>query len=307
MESNQLGKKLMASIALGSILACGSAATAASFSAIRIGDVDGFGFGDGTGPGSPAGGFKSASGVAVDVNGNGLLDDGDFLPSINGNGTVATGSGDDFDNRSGESLGGGGYTDTGTSGLEYTDIGLSRSYDSSSGAGAVFDANTGTFGAGGAFPSPPSNTLPNQPGFVFDFTVNKGDIVPGSTLFFNLVFGDYDVSPALIQLTLADSTTKNLALGVQPSNQDGLIQESSTELTFNEVFTDGGPVWNGSLGINFLAPNEPYTAFDYVELSLFSTPGSTVPEPGEWLLLGIGAFAGFVFFRRQRTGAPAGN
>jgi hypothetical protein len=81
------------------------------------------------------------------------------LPSLNGGSVVATGSGDDFDNRDGETISGTGFTDQGTSGEEFTDIGLSTSYDASSSGNNVYNANTGSYGSGGPFPSGSSSTL----------------------------------------------------------------------------------------------------------------------------------------------------
>ncbi len=69
---------------------------------------------------------------------------------------------------------------------------------------------------------------------------------------------------------------------------DGLIQARSTVLEFADVFTsDGDGNWDGFLQVIFLAPRDPYTAFDYVELSLFDilsveAPASDV-RPGETL------------------------
>lgn len=41
-------------------------------------------------------------------------------------------------------------------------------------------------------------------------------------------------------------------------------------LDFDEIFTaDGDGNWDGFVRVVFFAPNDPYTAFDYVELSLF--------------------------------------
>jgi len=64
-------------------------------------------------------------------------------------------------------------------------------------------------------------------------------------------------------------------------------------LEFNEVFTknDAGG-WDGFVRVVFVAPNDPYTAFDYVELSLFDveiagflvrTRGTTKNLPSESL------------------------
>ncbi|MBT7235290.1 MAG: hypothetical protein HN861_19755, partial [Rhodospirillaceae bacterium] len=51
---------------------------------------------------------------------------------------------------------------------------------------------------------------------------------------------------------------------------DGLIQARTALLRFDEVFTrDENGDWRGFAGVEFFAPAEPYTAFDFVELSLF--------------------------------------
>jgi hypothetical protein len=130
-----------------------------------------------------------------------VLTNRDFLPDINRDGAVATGRGDDFDLRSAAEINntgnvfGAGVTNTaGTTGSNFTDISLSTSYDSSSAANKVLiggNPNTGlTFGAGGPFPSPPSSVLPNQPGFVFSFDINKANLAAQTPIFFNMVFGD---------------------------------------------------------------------------------------------------------------------
>jgi hypothetical protein len=249
----------------------GSQLGATPFQVIRIGDVDGFGYGLGTG-------YTRGSGNPVNNDGLGVLAAGDELPSLNGDATVATGSGDDFDNRLGEGVAVVGAVNTGSTGFLFTDIALSTSYDASaaSGGGSVWNHNTSSYGTGGVFPSPPSNTLPNQPGFVFDFFVATGDITPTTNLYFNLVFGDYDVVPASVKLTRADNTFRTVNVNTQPT--DGLIQEASVVLSFNEVFSAVGGGWDGFLKVDFLANNEPYTAFDYVELSFNDDPGS-VPTP----------------------------
>lgn len=260
----------------------------------RIGDIDGFGY-------SPAlPGLQNAVGAAADTNGNGVLEVGEFLPDLNQDGLTQFDQRDDFDNRSGEANSCGGCTlGAGMAGLGFTDIALSRSYDASSAANDVFDANTGTRGAGGAFPAPPSNTLSNQPGFAFDFFVATGDIVAGQKVFLNVVFGDYDVAPATIEVTLADGTVLTLPLTLQNNNQgeDGLIQAASTKLDFDDVFNAVVGGYEADLKVDFIADREPYTAFDYVELS-----ATRIAEPGSLALIGLG-LAGLGLAARRRRKA----
>lgn len=270
---------------------------------VRIGDIDGFGF-------NLAPGFRAANGGAANRDGVGVLGEGDFLPDINRNGNLQRGGGDDFDLRSGAeitntaySVGEGVTTAVGTTGSKFTDISLSTSYDASSAANRVLIGGNPIdgldFGKGGAFPSPPSSSLPNQPGFVFRFEVNKAALDPSSSIFFNLVFGDFDVVPARIRITSADQTTQNIGLERQNNAvADGLIQEATATLTFGSVFTDGGSVWRGALNVDFLAPNEPFTAFDYVELSTKPLVQS-VPEPSGLVLLGVGIAVAIGYARRR--------
>lgn len=270
---------------------------------VRIGDIDGFGF-------NLAPGFRSANAGAANRDGAGVLGEGDFLPDINRDGNLQRGSGDDFDLRSGAEVGNTAYsvgsgvtTAVGTTGSMFTDISLSTSYDASSAARKVLTGGNPIdgleFGKGGLFPSPPSTSLPNQPGFVFRFEVDKAALDPSSSIFFNLVFGDFDVVPARIRITGADQTTQNVGLTRQNNAvADGLIQEATATLDFGSVFTDGGSVWRGALNVDFLAPNEPFTAFDYVELS--TTPlVQSVPEPSGLVLLGAGIAVAIGYARRR--------
>lgn len=275
--------------------AASSTAFAAPFTAIRIGDIDGFGFT------TDVPGLVAANGSPADTNGNGRLEQTEFLPDLNGDGGTLTGSNDDFNNRSvaeagGAFVTGAGFTDTGSTGSQYTDISLSTSYDASVSAGTLY-TSPGAAGAG-AFPMPPSTSLSNQPGFEFRFDVAKADINPAQSIFFNILFGDYDVTPANVTITRADGSTEVFGLSTQPSADDGLIQATFATLTFADVFSDGGAVWNGYLDVDFVAPAEPFTAFDFVELSTRPIP-SNVPEP---LTLGlfVGGLLGAAAARRRR-------
>lgn len=272
----------------------------------RIGDVDGFGYGS-------APGFRAANGGPANVGGSGVLTNGDFLPDIDRGGTVANGGLDEFDFRSAAERAntsvtvGAGVTNTaGTVGSSFTDISLSRSYDDRSAAGRILvggNPNTGLiFGPGGAFPSPPSSVLPNQPGFAFRFDVDASAVDPSAPIFFNLVFGDYDVFPAQIQVTGANGT-RFINLTQQSANADGLIQAATASLNFNDVFTVNGLGYRGSLTVDFLAPNEPYTAFDYVELSTtrLVAPTGTAPVPPGFVVAAFGAVGLFAGLRRRMT------
>ncbi|MEM9091644.1 MAG: hypothetical protein AAGC93_23260, partial [Cyanobacteria bacterium P01_F01_bin.53] len=113
--------------AMGCILST-TTAQAANFTSIRIGDMDGFGYGNGAG-------YKAANGSAVNVDGQGFLGNGDFLPDLNENGKFATYQGDDFDNRTDAEksnvdvqVTGNGFRDNGSTGSQFTDLSLSTSY-----------------------------------------------------------------------------------------------------------------------------------------------------------------------------------
>ncbi|NJN51263.1 MAG: PEP-CTERM sorting domain-containing protein [Gammaproteobacteria bacterium] len=153
------------------------------------------------------------------------------------------------------------------------------------------------------FPMPPSTTLPNQPGFVFDFFVATGDIDPLADVFFNLIFGDYDVVPAGLGFIRADGSTFAQALTVQAPTADGLIQSAFATLAFADVFTSALGGFSGYLAVNFNAPNEPYTAFDFVELAVtpISVDPTPVPEPGTLSLLAAGLLGLAIRRRRRRV------
>jgi hypothetical protein len=288
------------------VLLAGVAPAARADFLIGIGDIDGFGYG--TAPG-----FFAANGGPANVDGAGVLGNMDFLPDINRNGTTATGSNDEFDFRSADELAntavrlGAGVTNTGTTGSAFTDISLARTYDARSRAGRVLVGGNPidglVRGAGGPFPDGDSDALPNQPGFEFRFEADPAAIDPTAPVFFNLIFGDYDVLPARIVITSEDGRERVVALRQQTNSrgEDGLIQEATAVLAFDEVFTDIGGAYRGFLDVDFDAPREPYTAFDYVELSTTAFVAA-VPEPAS-LTLAAAAGAAVVVGRRLRRRA----
>ncbi len=239
------------------ILAVGlpQAASAQAFEFIRIGDDDGFGF-------TQTAGLSRATAppraVPADTNRDGRLQADEFLPDLNGDGGVAWPSRDNFDNRTAAEIGNTQHRCVGclvveaaSGGSHWTDLSLSVSAPNVD------------------WPDSDGPNIPNNAVFVFDFKVDGAAIVAGSQIFFNLIFGDYDINPAVIGLAFADGRRRTLALANQ-GPLDGLIQARTAVLDFDEVFTaDEDGNWDGFVRVIFFAPNDPYTAFDYVELSLF--------------------------------------
>jgi choice-of-anchor A domain-containing protein len=180
-----------------------------------IGDIDGFGIVPPTGlvRATPAPHTQPA-----DVDGDGRIEPGEFLPDWNKDGSTAAGSNDDFDRRSPAEL-------ADTNGAQHTDHSIT--------------------------PAGASHGLT----FTFTFTVPvPGDIDYGVDHFINLVFGDYDVTPASIKVDGAE-----VPLVLQGGNQDGLVQKAYAIVPW-AAMTDGKVL------ITIIAPNEPYLAFDYALL-----------------------------------------
>lgn len=241
-------------------------AYAGPFESIRIGDADGFGFVDTSALGRPV------LGVGVgpaDSNANGVLEPGEFLPDLNADGGVWYAGEDNFDNRSEAERKNKGFHCVGClsvgsamRGSNWTDLSLSP----------TAPAND--------WPDLNGPATPNSAAFVFDFTVGAEDIAQGAQIFFNLVFGDYDVDPAVVFVRFQNSPARILRIANQQlRNVDGLIQARTAKLRFNEVFSpDADGNWHGFVTVIFDAPIDPFTAFDYVELSLFE--GFAAEAPG---------------------------
>ena len=184
-------KRLMTSMGcLGLLSAMPMQAGAVS---ILIGDIDGFGF-------TSTVGLKAANGSAADTDGDGLLESGEYLPNLGTpNNTVATGSHDDFDNRSAAEK-------AATDGAQYTDVSLSTSFSGRPG-------------------------LADDAQFTFNFLVpTLGDIDYGVDHFVNFTFGDYDVTP---MTATVDGT--NVTFVKQAAGDDGLIQYAYANVAWADM------------------------------------------------------------------------
>jgi predicted nucleic acid-binding Zn-ribbon protein len=134
-----------------------------------------------------------------------------------------------------------------------------------------------------------------QAEFAFDFSVKKKDIKASTPLFFNLLFGDYDVKDAKVGFQTANGGYFEKQLTRQKNNQgqDGLIQSAFVELNFNDIFTANKGGFDGFLKAKLIANDEPYMAFDFAEISTGTISDSqSVPEPTAIFgLITFGAFA----------------
>ena len=188
--------------------------TSAGAVTIVIGDPDGFGL-------QPTDGYfraDSAHTNPADVDGDGMIEAEEFLPDFNLNGSCAVGSGDSFDTRDADEL-------ASTVGAQYTDFALE-------GGGAADGIE-----------------------FVFTFDVPvEGDFDFGVLHYINFIFGDYDVSPANLDV---DGIT--IEMETQAGADDGQVQAAFAAIPWDEM-TDGEVV------ITVIAPSEPYLAFDFALL-----------------------------------------
>lgn len=187
-----------------------------------IGDLDGFGFGDGSS-------YFNADGGPTDLNSNGVLDSGDGLPDIDGDGDVGawSGGGDNFDNRSTSES-------NDTSGAQWTDVALSSGYTSAPG-------------------------LARDASFTFVFTVpGSSDPYYGQNHFINLVYGDYDVKP---MTAVVEGVEVPLWGYIESGDLDGTIWRTYAPILWADML-------DGIVTIDINAPEEPYVAFDYVLLDV---------------------------------------
>jgi len=221
---------------------------------LLIGDVDGFGF---TSPDS----YQSAQNGLADTNRNGIIEPGEYLPDLDGDGHVHVGGHDEFDNRLD-------WEKVGANGAKWTDVSLENRYNGL-----------------GRYPA-------DNVEFIFDFIIPiQGQVDYGADHFINLVFGDYDVSPASLDI---DGTTINLT--TQSGRQDGLVQLAYASIPWASML-------DGQVIIEMNAPSEPYVAIDYAYLHTAAQPAplTTVAEPTTLLLAGLGLLGlGFVTRRKEQ-------
>ena len=157
-----------------------------------IGDADGFGWGAGSG-------LLGVDGNPAERNSTGLLDSGDVLPDMNQDNAVATGRGDDWDNRSG--------AESSDPYAQWTDVALSTSFSGRPG-------------------------LANDASFVFSFAVPQpGDADYGVDHFVNLVYGDYDVNP-MSAVVEGDSVP---LLDNQAGGVDGYIWRAYAPVSWSDM------------------------------------------------------------------------
>jgi len=252
---------LVLTLALGLAMGAAGTADAQGFESIRLGDMDGFGFGLGAG-------LLNFQGDPVNVDSVDVLGPGppfaDFLPDLDQDGLVQDFQGDDFDNRTapeitGTSLGGSGYTDSGSNGSQFTDVSLSRSYDT-------------TFPVPNDFPAPPSIDR-NDTHLEFRFFVATGDITPGAPIFLNVVFGDIGAIAGELRVSYASAAPIDEVIApINPNVEDGLIRAAFLELPFFDVFTGTSGGWTGHVDVDIVTrpgtvDGDPFYALDYAELS----------------------------------------
>ncbi|MBG80423.1 MAG: hypothetical protein CMJ39_06925 [Phycisphaerae bacterium] len=267
-----------------------------NFNYIRLGDIDGMGFRTGTDPcgtelcwpfnspfdqppACPLDGSCSnyvllnAAGQPINVDGVGILTQGDFLPDLDcsvpgcdyGNYGTHYNS-DEFDNREAIEVNGltygnylelSGANNTASEGSGWTDVAVSGT---GLGWNNCFDAPVaGSYICG-----------QNQPIFIFDFTVANAD--PNQPVYINAVFGDYDVDSAAdtVLIRTANGQTQNIAITTQNNagGQDGMIQMATAAVPFASVFTNWPTSPVGYLEVEFQIPDEPFVAYDYVEIGI---------------------------------------
>lgn len=207
---------------------------------LYIGDPDGFGFGK-------AETYQAADGEPAERTGDrSVLDEGDFLPDLNGDGSLANGSGDNFDLRNTAEKG-----DAEGTGVKWTDVALATSF-------------TGRPGLAG------------DAVFVFRFVPPvPGDGDYGQDHVISLVFADYDVSPMIV---IVDGKSLEL-LGTEGSSKDGFIWSAYTTVSWEDVK-------DGEVVLKIEADKEPYVAFDYAYLgSRRISTATTGTSPASWATL----------------------
>lgn len=163
----------------------------------------------------------------------------EVLPDINKNGVISYTAGDNYDNRSAAEK-----ADVANTGVKWTDVTLSKSFIKRPGLAndVVF---TFTF-------EPP--TKKNEPGY-------------GEDHVFSLIYADYDVKPMTADV---DGTVWPMERFIEIGTVDGGIGSLVVTVPWKDME-------DGKVVVKLIAPNEPYTIFDYALLD--EAPVNIGPYP----------------------------
>lgn len=196
-----------------------------------VGDVDGFGFG-------AAPGLLGADGFPAERTGTpGLLDSGDVLPDLNGDGFVAASVGDNFDNRS--------ALEVADPYAKWTDVSLSRAYAGRPG-------------------------LADDAIFVFNFAVpTVGDPDFGQEHFVSFVYGDFDVNPMYATVEGQQVTLLGNQAGL-----DGLIWAAYSPVAWADVSDGTVTIEITAPGEPYVAFD--YALLDLEPIDVIPAPGAIV-------------------------------
>ncbi len=167
---------------------------------------------------------------------------------------LATGQGDDFDNRS--------AAEAADPYAQWTDVSLSTSFDDRPG-------------------------LAKDASFVFTFTLpDPTDVYYGKDHYINLVYGDYDVDPmeAVVEGTVVALIDNSVVGNVNGTISQAYAVVSWADMLDGEVVIEiEAPDGSGT---------EPYVTFDYALLSTAPLPiPSTIPEPATMVSILVGTVA----------------